>query len=467
MNMKPNKDNTKNTDTFDPTTEMLATYIVDLEFDDIPNRVVEKEQWHLLDTLGCILYGSTTPWVQTVIDAIEKDVKTGTISILGDGRKLPPSRAVLVNGMASHSMDFDDTCKPGVHAGSAVLPSALAYMERTDEEISGKEFLTAIVAGVEVGIRTGYGIGRESLKRGLHIAGWTGAFAAAATTGKLHQLSKNEMGHALAIAGTQGSGFGAEVKRYHMGRAAESGYLAALYAQESLTGDRKIFSDRYGSIGPALSGDGKFDTETCVNQLGENYELLQRMHLKPFPSIISVHPPVSGVHRILNQQDIKKDEVDRVTVWCSQVTKDKVGWPYEPEGVMSAQGNIQYAIASLLIDGELTIDAYTPEAIQRIEILEFVENINIISDNLGEDSRSYEAKVELKTDSGSTYKTTVSEPLGSPNNPMSDTELRSKFRNQAKKTVPTNNIDPLIDFMTSVKNQKSANTIFDYLAIGE
>lgn len=453
---------------FDVATDGLAEYINEVAFTDLPDEVVELEKRHLLDTLGCILYGPTTPWVRKVIDGLKTSGETGSATVLGDGSQFAPARAALVNGMASHSMDFDDTCRPGVHAGSASVPSALAHVETADRSVSGKEFLTAFVAGVEVGIRSGFGLGRHSAERGLHIAGFTGPFSAAATTGKLLNLDKTSIGHGLAIAGTQGSGlmgaqYGAEVKRYHMGRAAESGYLGAIFANETLTGDQRIFGDRYGSIGPSLSGEGHYDRDAVIDSLGDEYELLDSVNLKPFPSIISVHAPVAAVRKLLEEERFDPDTVESVTVWTSQVTKDHVGWDYEPEGVMAAQGNIQYGIASLLEDGELSIDAYTEEAIRRQRVLERTNDIEIQAAEEFNEDESWGARVRVKTQDGKSYTTTVRDPPGSPTNRMDEDEIIAKFRNQAEKVLPDESVDSIVDFVFSIEEKNDVTEIFDYL----
>lgn len=439
---------------FDETLLPLARFVDDLTYEDIPDAVVTMEKRHVLDTLGCILFGSTTPWVRKVIRGCERLGETGSVSVLGTDSSLPPRAAALVNGTASHSMDYDDHCQDaGVHAGSATLPTALAHAEFTGRTIDGRELLTALVAGVEVGIRSGFGVGYGSVRRGWHIAGWTGAFAGAATVGKLYDLDTPQLAHALAIAGTQGCGllgaqYGAEVKRFHMGKAAEAGYLGAALARESFTGDTRIFAERYGAVGTTMSED--YDNDAVVTGLGEEYRMLDKLTFKPFPSVGQVHAPVDAVREVLAEHAVDPSDVRTVTVRTTPTVKDHVGWAYEPVDVMSAQSNIQYAVATLLVDGVVTIDAYTDDAIGRPAVLDRIEDVKIVVDeSLAEET--FGSIVEVTVD-GESWTNAVHTPRGYPSNPLTGDELKAKFRNQAKKALSADTVETLVELIDDLEH---------------
>lgn len=438
---------------FGPTLSRLSEYVCNLEYNDIPDEVIEVEKRHILDTLGCIIYGSTTPWVRKVARMCDRLDEVGDASVVGLDQSVSATRAALVNGTASHSMDFDDHCQEaGIHAGSATLPPALAYAEVCDEPLTGREFITAVTAGVEVGIRSGYGVGYGSVGRGWHIAGWTGAFAGASTVGKMYELDHPKQCHALAVAGTQGCGllgaqYGAEAKRFHMGKAAEAGYLGASLARESFTGDTRIFDDRYGAIGPTMSDD--YDNETVVAGLGDEYRILDKLTLKPFPSVGQVHAPVDAVREVIERVNIAVDEVSTVRVRTTPTVKDHVGWEYEPTDVMSAQSNIQYAIATLLLNGEVTIDAYTEAAIGREAVLARIEDIDVIVDRSLEET-TFGSAVEIVAN-GETYKNAVHTPRGYPEKPLTDEEVEAKFRNQALNALDGDAVDRLVDIVADLE----------------
>lgn len=439
----------------------LAEFVGELEYETIPDDVVMFEKRHVLDTLGCILFGSTTPWIQKIIHACERLGERGDASVLGDNQLISPARAALINGTASHAMDFDDHCQEaGLHAGSATVPTALAFAETTKENISGKTFLTAIIAGIEVGIRSGYGIGYGSVSQGWHIAGWTGAFASAATIGKLNGLDHLEQCHALAIAGTQGCGllgaqYGAEVKRFHMGKAAEAGYLGAVLAGESFTGDLRIFEERYGAIGTTMSDD--YDIKAVVEGIGDRFRIQDKLTLKPFPSVGQVHAPVDAVRELLRKRKIDPAAVSSVRIRVTPTVKDHVGWEYKPTDVMSAQANIQYAIATLLSDGKVTVDAYTEQAIRREKVLDRINDVNIVVDDELQET-TFGSVVEV-TCGDDTYENVVHTPRGYPDNPMTDTEIKAKFRNQASKALSPESVNRLIELVENLENLDDVSEI--------
>lgn len=466
---------TSKTNTVGSVTGDLADYLANISYTDVPQDALEREKWHILDTLGCVLYGSTTPWVRKVIATLDGMDESEAALALGTSASFSPARAALVNGTASHSMDFDDYCQDaGVHAGSATVTTALAYADAAAELVSGRELLTAVAAGVETGIRTGYGIGRGSLLRGWHIAGWTGAFGAAATTGVLTGLPQDQMAHALALAGTQGAGlmgaaYGSEVKRFHMGKAAESGYLGAALAKQDFTGDTHIFEERWGSIGTTMSED--YDPDAVTAGLGSKYELLEKLSFKPYPSTGQCHPPTDALAEILETHNLVADDVANVTIRLTEAAKEKAGWPYEPQDVMSAQANMQYPLGALLVDGEITIESYTPEAVARPAVLNAIEErIDLVVDDslkVGDPSFArYNTVAEVTAVDGETYTAEMSIPRGFPQNPMSKGELTEKFRQQASYVLDDNAIEACIDFVLSIDEHDDVSDLIGIIDRG-
>ena len=458
-------------DDIGPVTGTLADYLADVRYSDIPEPVLGRARWHLLDTLGCVIYGLRTPWVESVVETLAGMDETGhggavlpTMSLA-----LSPARAALVTGTASHAMDFDDYCQDaGVHAGSAVLPAILAHAQ-TRDPVSGREALTAMAAGTEVGIRAGYGIGRGSLARGWHIAGWTGAIAAAATAGTLSGMDREALAHALGLGATQGSGlmgatYGASVKRFHMGKAAESGYLGAELSANGLTGDTRLFANRWGSISTTMAEDG--DPEAVTDGLGDRYELLEKLTLKPYPSVGQTHPAISGVENLLEESGLDGDEVAEVEIRVTEAAKDKSGWAYEPTGVMAAQSNIQYAVATLLLKGQLSVHDYTEAAISRPAVLGRVEDVSVIADqNLVTDESGFNARytteLTLVTRDGTCYERRVDVPKGFPENPMTTDEIKEKFRDQAGAVLEDSAVEAAIDFVANIESVADVSQLLD------
>src|SRR5215510_6120687 len=216
-------------------TQTLAEYVATLSFKKIPPEVVSHIKLCLLDSLGCALFGSTLPWGK-IITSFVKDMGKGKGALIwGDGAEVPSTNAPLANGTLIHSFEMDDLHRVGViHPGSEAIPAADALVRRAGK-VDGRRFLTAMVAGYEVGCRVGMTGGASQLRRGFHPSATSGTFAAGAAAAKILQLDPVKTLHTLGIAGTQAAGLMAAqhssmVKRMHPGRSAQAGVYGALLA---------------------------------------------------------------------------------------------------------------------------------------------------------------------------------------------------------------------------------------------
>src|SRR6266436_1020352 len=209
-------------------TQTLAQYIAGLSYRHIPESVIAHVKLCVIDSLGCALFGSTLPWGKIVTSFAKEMGKGKGALIWGDGAEVPSTNAPLANGTLIHSFEMDDLHRVGViHPGAEAIPAADALI-RHDGNVDGKRFLTAVVAGYEVGCRVGMTGGASQLRRGFHPSATSGTFAAGAAAAKMLQLNPVKTLHTLGIAGTQAAGLMAAqhasmVKRMHPGRSAQAG----------------------------------------------------------------------------------------------------------------------------------------------------------------------------------------------------------------------------------------------------
>lgn len=213
------------TDTQPSLTERLATHWADLPFEQIPTDVVERVKDNILDTLAVALAGAGTDEATRVNGALADVQGNGSGSLVwGTPHRLSPAHAALANGTAAHARDFDDGGGPG-HAGSTVLPAAIAVAEATGAD--GPALIAATIAGYDIGYRTLQSLGgfAAHTDRGWHSSGTMGSFAAAAASAKVLGLDAERFADALGIAGSFTGGVwafiddGAWTKRIHPGKA--------------------------------------------------------------------------------------------------------------------------------------------------------------------------------------------------------------------------------------------------------
>src|SRR5262245_6193552 len=230
----------------DTVAQRLGTFVSRLTYEDLPPEVVRQAKNFVLDQLGCQLLGSTVEWNQPVYEFVKKYRQGGSATIVNYGDRVPPDDAAFVNGTFGQGCELDDYYdRGGGHPGAASIPVAIALSEL--KRVNGRSFITAIVAGYELGWRAGSGLYPSIMRRGFHAQSVMGVFIAAATAGKILQLDSSQMTNTFAIAGSHASGTmefdqsGGEVKRVHNGLACAGGMRSAMLAQLGLTGPPTIF----------------------------------------------------------------------------------------------------------------------------------------------------------------------------------------------------------------------------------
>src|SRR5258705_11361934 len=262
-------------------TRKIADFVSQITYDQIPAEVRERAKLLILDSLGCAIYGAKLEWCRILQDTLGNLDATRATSIWGTALKLSSPSAALVNGTQVQGFELDDVHRDGVlHVGAVVLPALIAIAE-SHATLSGREFLTAAIAGYEIGPRVGRCMGPEPIGQGWHSGATLGVFSAAAGAARGLKLDPEETVHALGIAGTQAAGlmaaqYGAMVKRMHAGRSSQSGLYGALLAQGGFTGIADVFESEYGGVWLHLSpSPGGFLLSPPAPGLGGEWEALR------------------------------------------------------------------------------------------------------------------------------------------------------------------------------------------------
>lgn len=445
-----------------PLTFQLAEFISRLQVESLPTEVISHVKLCILDTLGCALYGSTLPWGKTIIQ-FTKDCGSGKGALIWvDGAEVPSPNAPLANGTLVHSFELDDIHRDAVlHPGAVTLPAADALARR--RAVDGKHFLTAVVAGYEVGCRVGLTCGPSQLRRGFHPSGTTGTFAAAAAAAKMLRFEAKPTHHALGIAGTQGAGLmaaqaGSMVKRMHPGRAAQSGVYGALLAAQGFTGIENIIEAEYGGFCSTLS-DYR-DLSLLTKGLGEEFVLLN-VGFKLYPCCANNHTSLDALQKIRSAHpELRPQEIDRIVVRTTRTSTLHVGWRYRPDSVTTAQMNLSYCLAAALIDGQFSVDQVTEAAIARSDILQLTQRIQVVEDpklnGLGDRYR-YAVALELYLHDGISLKEEVLQARGSEACPLSESEIISKYKLLASKVLSPPKVQRLLEAVLRLERQEDAS----------
>ncbi len=413
-------------------TKILADYAANLSYKDIPTLIIERSKDCFLDSLGAAIYGADLPWSRILIAYAGHYGAGGKSSILGRPReKVQAPLAALVNGALTHSFELDNVRQPGagVHAGATLIPAGLAIAEEMDA--SGKDLLTAFVAGCEVMFRIGHACRETSEKLGFHAPALMGTFGAAATAGRLMGLDSLKMAHAFGIAGSLSSGLlefvksgtGGMVKRLHLGRAAEGGVLASSLAKEGFTGPETILEGKFGFL-QAFSREP--DLARLTRALGKEYEILN-ICMKRFPCHINAQAAVQAVQELRAERPFSGNDVEEVIIEGGERIVTHHNIP-EPKDVMMAQYSIPFSVALSLHRDPEDPRSFSDAALHDPEIISLSRRIKPVLDEASKQIEGYRGvRITVKLRDGRTMKREVKEFKGSPADPLNRDEIGRKF----------------------------------------
>jgi len=450
-------------------TRDLAAFAAALRYEDLPPEVVERLKTSVLDSIGCCLYGATLPWTQRVQAMVEEEGAAPVASLFGSGRKTSVAGAVLVNATAGHAFELDDIHKESiVHPGSIATPIALAFAER-DGGWGGRDLLTSLAAGYEIGTRVGNAATMSLFFRGFHPQGTSGAFVGAACAGKCLGLDAHRMQHALGIVGSQAGGLmaaqeGAMVKRFHSGRAAQSGVYSAQLAARDFTGITDVLEAGYGGYLAVYADEPK--PARLTDGLGTEWETA-KVGYKPHASVTSIHCALDALTHLMRTHDLHADDIEHVEVGVSHMTFVHCAWEYKAQGVTAAQMNLFYGLAVVAHDGVAFVSQYRQDRLTDPRLLAFITRVSAHADPeidaMGPAFR-HAARVTLRTRDGRCLAHEILHRRGSPENPLSPQDVEYKFRNVVESCLTAAQIDRVVALCASLDTLNDVTPLIELLA---
>ncbi|MBM0127420.1 MmgE/PrpD family protein [Pimelobacter simplex] len=361
-------------------TEQLASCWAGRSLESIPPAEVAGIKSNILDTLAVALAGSTTPEAARVASALvgSSAPRFGS-TVWGTPHLLPPGWAALANGTAAHARDFDDGGGPG-HAGSTVLPAALALAEQRG--CDGATLVAATIAGYDIGFRVLQALGgfAAHTERGWHTTGTMGSFAAAAAAARILELDADRFADALGVAGSFTGGIwsfiddGAMTKRFHPGKAGEAGVDAALLAEAGFTGPRRVFEAEWGGIYAAYNGGMAFP-DRALHRLGEDFSVKEAW-LKPHACCRGSQSSIDAVLALVAARDLAPADIRRITIAAAETQVNMLS-VYPIETVFDAQFSLPYAVSVALVARTAGLDQFDPPRLDVPEVREMFDKVVI------------------------------------------------------------------------------------------
>jgi aconitate decarboxylase len=452
--------------TDNPATRGVAEFVANLRYERIPEEVRHRAKRLILDALGCGLFGANLEWSRILQDRLGALDSTRNCAVWGTNRKLSAPHAALVNGTQVQGFELDDTHLLGIlHCGSVILPPLISIVEGRPG-MSGREFLTAAIAGYEVGPRVGICMGNEHIAQGWHSGATAGVFAAAASAARGLKLDVDKTVHALGIAGTQASGlmaaqFGSMVKRMHAGRAAQSGLYGAQFADAGFTGIVNVFESEYGGFCTTFSrSTDRFRIGELTAGYGEVWQAMG-VRLKFYSCVGSNHTALDLIRDFRAERPFGADEVARVVVYGPQATVEHSGWKYVPQGFTAAQMNLSFCVATELIEGDCFVDQFTEEKLTDPARMALAGRVEVIHDpSITARGPKFRQMLCLEVHLKDGTKMERTREIGRHKVEFgSDAEVVGKFEKLASRVLPKAQLDELCDCVLNLEKMDDAGKL--------
>jgi aconitate decarboxylase len=460
-------------------TRSVAEYIANSHAEAIPEDLNRWMKMLVLDSIGCGLLASQFPWTQRLLDTLVATEAPGTSLVWGTDKRFSAASASMVNGTAVHGFELDDVGAGG-HNGSVTVTTALALAE-AGAPLSGKELIRSVVTGVEIAARISDCVGRvPHVTCGFHGPGIYGAFGAMAASSAVLKLDTEQTINAIGnvaqqAGGLMGTHHGGMGKRLLAGKAAHSGVLAAQLAQHGFTNVDNIFECGYGSFPSAFSGAREtFNLQALREGFGEMFRAYA-VNYKVWACRVPIHPSLEAIKTIRKTNPLDPSQIEQVNVALPEGSFRAVGFPYKPSTITSAQLNIQYCIAIMLLENDVFINQFTEEKIKSPEVMDLVSKINVFHDpsldNQAGGTISRETIVEVKLADGETIRqrgvvrgSDMDDGSdGNEPNPVRWEEIVEKFRKTTENRLQDSDREALIELCDNLDQVDDARELIKYL----
>ncbi len=408
-------------------TELLARFVVEHDSRGWIDAVDAEAHRTFANWVGCAIGPSAHETVLAALHAVQELQPAPQARLLGRSERVDIASAALINGISSHTWDFDDThLKTIIHPAGPVAPAVLALCEQRG--LSGRQLIDALVLGIEVSCRVGNAVYPDHYDRGWHITGTTGMLGSAAACSRLLGLDVAHTQMALGIAASQPIGlreqFGTMSKPFHPGGAARVGLMSALMARHGYTASKRALEAPRGLL--QVFSD-KTDWSEITEGLGTRWEAALNTY-KPFACGIVIHPAIDGCVQLARAHGLKAADIAKVSLKVHSLVLELTGNKTPADGLQS-KFSVYHSCAVGLLYGQAGEHEYTDEVVNRPEVLALRAKVEATFDDRIDEAS---ADLTIHTTDGRALHLFVEHAIGSVERPMSNEQLRGKFVGQAE-----------------------------------
>jgi 2-methylcitrate dehydratase PrpD len=405
-----------------PVTQTLAAFVAHHPSRGWSDAVDHEAHRTFMNWVGCAVGAAHHDTAQAALRAVQALQPSAQASVLGRSERVDMASAALLNGISSHTFDFDDThLKTIIHPAGPVASAALALAEHTGA--SGRALIDALVLGIDVSCRVGNAMYPDHYDRGWHITGSTGTVGAAAACARLLKLDVHQTAMALGIAASQPVGmreqFGTMTKPFHPGGAARAGLMSALLAANGYTASPKALEAPRGMMQTIST---KNDWTQITGELGQRFEISFNTY-KPFACGIVIHPAIDACAQ-LREQGVRPEQVERIELKVHSLVLELTG-KKEPADGLQAKFSVYHGCAAGLSFGRAAEEEFADDIVNRPDMVALRRKVvATVDDDIAEASVDVTA---VLTD-GRRVHVFVEHAIGSLARPMTTAQLEAKFR---------------------------------------
>ncbi len=449
--------------------KQLAQYITDVEYKDLPDKVVRSIKNIILNIAGTTVAGSNREGCQAIVDMVKKWGGAEEATILVHGGKVPAHNAAFANAYMARALDIDDAMFPGMHVGASTVSAALAAGEK-EGGCSGKDLITALAVGHEVASRfnnvTEY-VGFDH----TGVCTVMGTATVAARIMKLNgQQTLDTLGHAFNRSGGsfQSNVDGALSVRIIQGGAAQGGIVSAELGREGLNGPKNFIEGVYGYL--HLYGRDKYPVEDISSISSGSYQFQDNLLFKKYPSCACTEGGTDVILSIVNESGLKDSDIEKIEIFVSPIAFRLVGHPFEAGDTptVNAQFSVRYCVASALLRRGARLQFFEEDMVKDPRIAEILNKITVVEDKSLEGNMDLHLKACLAVTAkdGKVYRKELDQPPGAPKNPLTDREFQDCFRDYVgygNNALSPEKVEKIISFIDRLEEIEDVRKLVSFL----
>jgi 2-methylcitrate dehydratase PrpD len=440
-----------------PLRQRLSDFIRATSFADLSPAAVHAAKRCLLDLVSVALAGVRQRVTAIAHETIGAAGGEPQATVWGFDRRVPVPMAAMLNAVSGHAIDMDDGHRfANGHPGVITIPPAVALAEHAN--LGGRELIEAVVVGYEFFIRLGSALNPDLLQRGFHTTATVGSIASGAAAAKLLRLSGPQTEQALSLATLQSAGLlevlisGESGKSFQVGKAAESGVLAAFMARAGADGPERAFEGEKGFF-KAFSGKA-VDADALCEALGRGVAI-PGVYFKRHAACRHIHSALDALAEIAAETPLAPDEVQAIDVETYTIARNLTGHIASADSALAAKFSTPIALGLYLVLSRSDAEVFTRANVADPRVRRVAERVTVRvdpeRDAMLPDRRS--ARVTVRTAAGSLQKE-VFYSKGEPEFPLTDAEMQAKFEANAGSLYPADRVRRIHDTIMSIESRR-------------